>query len=88
MTLKRSTLRTNNLFQQFSLDRQSDGCDAIIGIKFHQNVTHMKLNSREIDYHALGSHRSEFDLRSLGKVNISGKAEGVEIWAAKGQVRS
>jgi len=38
-------------------------------------------------YEALGSHRSEFELVSLGKVDLRGKAEGVGIWAVKGQAR-
>jgi adenylate cyclase len=39
----------------------------------------------EWKYEALGSHQDEFELLSLGKVDIRGKAEGVEIWAVKGR---
>ena len=42
----------------------------------------------EWTYEALGSHRGEFELFSLGKVGIRGKAEGVGIWAVKGQARA
>jgi len=42
----------------------------------------------EWTYEALGSHRSEFELVSLGKVEIRGKAEGVGIWAVEGLARA
>jgi adenylate cyclase len=32
-------------------------------------------------YEALGSHRDEFEFASLGKVEIRGKVEPVEVWA-------
>ena len=35
----------------------------------------------EWTYEALGAHRSEFQLTSLGKVPIRGKTDGVQIWA-------
>jgi class 3 adenylate cyclase len=36
-------------------------------------------------YEALGTHRSEFEMISLGVVAIRGKNEPVEIWAVKGK---
>jgi adenylate cyclase len=35
-------------------------------------------------YEALGSHRDEFEFAGLGKVEIRGKVEPVEVWAVMG----
>jgi class 3 adenylate cyclase len=39
-------------------------------------------------YEALGSHRDEFEFADLGKVEIRGKVEPVEVWAVLGVRRS
>ena len=39
-------------------------------------------------YEALGSHRDEFELASLGKLEIRGKVEPVEVWAVVGVRRA
>ena len=41
----------------------------------------------EWTYDALGARQDEFELLSLGKVEIRGKVEGVGIWAVKGKAK-